>query len=158
MHQFDEVLPHLPTSIDYLTKRLRRLRRTEGIRGLVRETRLSAEALVYPLFVCEGEGSASAVLIRALEPTHGLEQMAARRGVGDPRLLCSGPGKLTQALSITGAHDGLPLDGPPFRLLPRPGAPQTVATPRVGITQAADLPWRYSVRSSPFVSRPRPRA
>jgi DNA-3-methyladenine glycosylase len=103
-------------------------------------------------------GPGSAVLLRALEPTHGLEQMAARRGVGDPRLLCSGPGKLTQALSITGAHDGLPLDGPRFRLVPRPEAPQTVATPRVGITEAADLPWRYSVRSSPFVSRPRPRA
>jgi DNA-3-methyladenine glycosylase len=103
-------------------------------------------------------GDASAVLLRALEPTHGLDEMAVRRGLDDPRLLCSGPGRLTQALALTGAHDGLMLDRPPFRLLPRTTAPETVASPRVGITRASDLPWRYSVRNSTFVSRPRPRA
>ena len=108
--------------------------------------------------VCGRDGGGSAVLLRALEPTHGLEQMSTRRGVVDPLLLCSGPGRLTQALSITGVHDGLPLDSPPFRLVPRREAPETVASPRVGITRAGDLPWRYSVRTSPFVSRPRPRA
>ena len=103
-------------------------------------------------------GPGSAVLLRALEPTHGLEQMAVRRSVDDPLLLCSGPGRLTQALSITGAHDGFALGRAPFRLVPTREAPETLATPRVGITRAGDLPWRYSVRSSPFVSRPRPRA
>ena len=102
-------------------------------------------------------GNATAVLLRALEPTHGLERMSARRGLEDTLALCSGPGRLTQALSITGAHDGLPLDRPPFELLPRETKPETVAGPRVGITRASDLPWRYSVRASPFVSRPRPR-
>src|SRR5205809_3583824 len=70
--------------------------------------------------VCEGEGSASAVLIRALEPTHGLDQLRARRGLQDPRLLCSGPGKLCQALAITNEHDGSRLDQPPFELRERP--------------------------------------
>src|SRR5437762_2884019 len=65
--------------------------------------------------VCEGEGTASAVLIRALEPTHGLDQLRARRGLQDPRLLCSGPGKLCQALAITNELDGSRLDQPPFR-------------------------------------------
>jgi DNA-3-methyladenine glycosylase len=108
--------------------------------------------------VCGGERPGSAVLLRALEPTHGLDEMAARRGLEDPLLLCSGPGRLAQALSLTGAHDGLPLDRSPFELLPRRAAPETVAAPRVGITRASDVPWRYAVRASPFVSRPRPPA
>ena len=108
--------------------------------------------------VCGEEGLGSAVLLRALEPTHGLETMRARRGLHDPFRLCSGPGSLTQALGITREHDGLPLDRPPFDLEPREGALDLVASPRIGITRAADLPWRYSLRSSPFVSRPRPRA
>jgi DNA-3-methyladenine glycosylase len=107
--------------------------------------------------VCGEPAQGSAVLLRALEPTHGLEEMRARRGLEDPLLLCSGPGRLTQALSITGSHDGLPLDRAPFGLLPRQEPPDTVSGPRIGITRAPDLPWRYSVRTSRFVSRPRPR-
>jgi DNA-3-methyladenine glycosylase len=108
--------------------------------------------------VCGEEGGGSAVLVRALEPTHGIETMCERRGLDDPLRLCSGPGSLTRALGITREHDGLPLDRPPFELRPREGAVDLVASPRIGITRAADLPWRYSLRSSPFVSRPRPRA
>jgi DNA-3-methyladenine glycosylase len=108
--------------------------------------------------VCGAEQTGTAVLLRALEPTHGLGEMAARRGLDDPLLLCSGPGRLTQALAITGVHDGLPLDRPPFELLAREQEPETVVGPRIGITQATDVPWRYSIRTSPFVSRPRPRA
>src|SRR5215204_6316501 len=83
-------------------------------------------------FVCEEEGSASAVLIRALQPTDGLDEMCRRRGVDDVRGLCSGPGKLTQALGITGEHDGLDLDRPPFELLPREDEPEIVRGPRIG--------------------------
>ena len=108
--------------------------------------------------VTDGEGTAAAVLIRALEPTHGLETMRARRGVENARLLCSGPGRLCQALGITGAHDGLPLDEPPFELRSRPSPVAVVSGPRVGISQAAHLPWRYVLEGSPFVSRGRPRA
>jgi DNA-3-methyladenine glycosylase len=104
-------------------------------------------------FVCEEEGAASAVLIRALEPTYGLDEMRKRRGVDDPRLLCSGPGKLCQALGVTREHDGLQLDLPPFELRPREGAVEMVAGPRVGITQAAELPWRYAEAGSRFLSR-----
>jgi DNA-3-methyladenine glycosylase len=104
--------------------------------------------------VCEGEGVASAVLVRALEPTHGLDAMRARRGLDDPRLLCGGPGRLCQALRITREHDGLPLDRPPFELRGPDGAVETVAGPRIGITRAADLPWRYAEAGSAFLSRP----
>jgi DNA-3-methyladenine glycosylase len=95
--------------------------------------------------VCEPEGRASAVLVRALEPTRGLERMRARRGVDEIRLLCSGPGRLTQALAITREHDGLPLDRPPFELRARPAPVEVVAGPRIGITRAADRPWRYGL-------------
>jgi DNA-3-methyladenine glycosylase len=104
--------------------------------------------------VCEEEGVASAVLIRALEPTHGVERMTARRGVDDPRLLCAGPGRLCQALGITVEHDGLPLDLPPFEVREAAGLVQVVAGPRIGITRAAELPWRYALAGSRFVSRP----
>lgn len=105
-------------------------------------------------FVCEEEGSASAVLIRALEPTHGIDRMWDQRGVGDDvRALCSGPGKLTQALGITGEHDGLPLDRPPFELRPREGEAEIVRGPRIGISKAADQPWRYGLAGSRFLSR-----
>jgi DNA-3-methyladenine glycosylase len=103
--------------------------------------------------VCEGEGVANAVLIRALEPTYGLDEMRKRRGVDDPRLLCSGPGKLCEALAVTREHDGLPLDRPPFELRPREGRVDVVTGPRVGITRAAELPWRYAEAGSRFLSR-----
>jgi DNA-3-methyladenine glycosylase len=104
--------------------------------------------------VCGVENVAGAVLIRALEPLRGLEEMRARRGLDDPRALCSGPGKLCQALAVTRAHDGLPLDRPPFELVPRSGEVEIVRGPRIGITKAADLPWRYGLAGSRFVSRP----
>ena len=103
--------------------------------------------------VCGEEGIAEAVLVRALEPTSGLEEQRRRRGVEDLRALCSGPGKLCQALGITREHDGLPLDTPPFRLEPRGEAPEIVTGPRVGITQATELSWRYALAGSPFMSR-----
>ena len=104
--------------------------------------------------VCEEEGVASAVLIRALEPTHGIDEMRGRRGIADPRLLCSGPGKLCQALGVTREHDGLPLDRAPFELRLRGAEIEVVAGPRVGITRAAELPWRYAEAGSRFLSRP----
>jgi DNA-3-methyladenine glycosylase len=108
--------------------------------------------------VCEGEGVASAVLVRALEPIYGLDLMRERRGLDDPRLLCAGPGRLCQALGITRDHDGLPLDEPPFELR-APKAPVEVsAGPRIGITQAAERPWRYVEAGSRFLSRSSPRA
>ncbi|HET7856259.1 MAG TPA: DNA-3-methyladenine glycosylase [Gaiellaceae bacterium] len=103
--------------------------------------------------VCEDEGVASAVLLRALEPTDGLDVMRARRGLEETRLLCAGPGRLCQALGVTREHDGLPLDRPPFELHAREGEIEVVAGPRVGITQAADLPWRYGLADSPFLSK-----
>ena len=103
--------------------------------------------------VCEEEDVANAVLIRALEPTYGLDEMRKRRGVDDPRLLCSGPGKLCQALGVTRAHDGLSLDRPPFELRPREGQVEVVAGPRIGITRAAELPWRYAETGSRYLSR-----
>jgi DNA-3-methyladenine glycosylase len=104
--------------------------------------------------VCDEEGVASAVLLRALEPTHGLETMRARRGLDDPRLLCSGPGRLCQALGLTRAHDGLPLDQPPFELHERREPVEVIAGPRIGISRAAELPWRYADARSRFLSRP----
>jgi DNA-3-methyladenine glycosylase len=104
--------------------------------------------------VCDDPGRAEAVLVRALEPTHGLDTMRARRGVEAERLLCSGPGKLCQALGVTREHDGLPLDEPPFELLAREGRPEIATGPRIGITQAAELSWRYGLAGSPYLSRP----
>ena len=104
--------------------------------------------------VCDVEGRAEAVLIRALEPTHGLGSMRERRSRVDDRDLCSGPGKLCQALAITREHDGLPLDEPPFELFAREGDRPIVQGPRIGITRAADAPWRYGLAGSRFVSRP----
>jgi len=104
-------------------------------------------------FVCEKEGSASAVLIRALAPTHGLAAMRRRRGLPDERALCSGPGKLTEALGITDAHNGLALDAPPIALHARPKKPDIVAGVRIGITKAVELPWRYGLKGSKFLSK-----
>jgi DNA-3-methyladenine glycosylase len=97
---------------------------------------------------------ASAVLIRALEPTQGLDAMRVRRGLDDERLLCAGPGRLCQALGITGEHDGLPVDRPPFELRARPGEVELARGPRVGITKATEKLWRYGLATSPFLSRP----
>jgi len=104
-------------------------------------------------FVCEDVGVANAVLIRALEPTRALDRMRARRGVENERLLAAGPGRLTQALGITGEHDGLPLDRKPFDLRARETEPEIATGPRIGITKAADRPWRYAAAGSPFLSR-----
>ncbi|MBW3593810.1 MAG: DNA-3-methyladenine glycosylase [Actinobacteria bacterium] len=103
--------------------------------------------------VCEEDGSAAAVLLRALEPTEGLDAMRARRGVDDSRLLCSGPGRLCQALGVTREHDGLALDRPPFELRARDGGVEVVAGARIGISRAQDAPWRYGVAGSRFLSR-----
>jgi DNA-3-methyladenine glycosylase len=103
--------------------------------------------------VCEEEGVAAAVLLRALEPVDGVEEMRARRGRQEPRLLCSGPGRLCQALGVTDEHDGLPLHRPPFRLLAREEEPEVVSGPRIGITRAAEVPWRYGLAGSPYLSR-----
>jgi DNA-3-methyladenine glycosylase len=105
-------------------------------------------------FVCEKAGSASAVLIRALEPTHGIAAMRRRRGLHDARSLCSGPGKLTEALGITEAHNGLPLDAPPIALQARVGTVEVVSGVRIGLTKAVDLPWRYGLKGSKFLSKP----
>jgi DNA-3-methyladenine glycosylase len=105
-------------------------------------------------FVCEKEGSASAVLIRALQPTHGIPAMRRRRGLNDERSLCSGPGKLTEALGITDRHNGLALDAPPFALHARQNKPDILAGVRIGLTKAIGLPWRYGLKGSKFLSKP----
>ena len=104
--------------------------------------------------VCEDEGTASAVLIRALEPLEGLDTMRERRCVDDLRLLCSGPGRLCQALAITRDHDGVALDHPPFELRPRSGPVELLTGARIGITRAVDRQWRYGLAGSGFLSRP----
>jgi DNA-3-methyladenine glycosylase len=108
-------------------------------------------------FVCEEEGSASAVLIRALEPTHGVAAMRRRRHLDDAHALCSGPGKLTEALGITIDHNTLPLDRPPIALHARTGDVDIAMGVRIGITKAVELPWRYGVKGSKFLSKPFPR-
>ena len=105
-------------------------------------------------FVCEEEGSASAVLIRALQPTHGIAAMRRRRRLHDERSLCSGPGKLTEALGISDQHNGLPLDAFPIALHARTGKADVVAGLRIGITKAVELPWRYGLKGSKFLSKP----
>ncbi len=97
---------------------------------------------------------AEAVLIRALEPTAGVDAMRARRGVEDVRRLCSGPGRLCQALGVTRIHDGLPLAEPPFELRPRLAPVEVVAGTRIGISRAQERPWRYALAGSRFLSRP----
>jgi DNA-3-methyladenine glycosylase len=104
-------------------------------------------------FVCEGEGSASAVLIRALEPVAGIAAMRRRRGLADERQLCSGPGKLCEALGVSIKHNGLPLDRKPFELRARRDRPDIVVGPRIGISKAVDEPWRYGLKESRFLSR-----
>lgn len=101
-------------------------------------------------FVCT---AGSAVLIRAIEPLAGLETMIARRGLADPRLLCSGPGRLCQALGLDRSFDGLPLDAPPFALVEAATAHEVANGPRIGITRAVETPWRFGLRGSRFLSR-----
>jgi DNA-3-methyladenine glycosylase len=105
-------------------------------------------------FVCEPEGSASAVLIRAIEPLEGLATMRRRRGLKDERLLCAGPGRLCEALGISVAHNGLAIDRPPFRLIAREEKPDIAAGGRIGITKAVELPWRYGLKESRYLSKP----
>ena len=105
-------------------------------------------------FVCEPKGSASAVLLRAIEPTIGLPAMRRRRGIKEDRLLCSGPGRLCEALGITIAQYGLALDEPPFELFARSAEVEVVAGPRIGLTKAVDYPWRYGLKGSRFLSKP----
>lgn len=107
--------------------------------------------------VCEEEGEAAAVLIRAIEPTAGLDAMRSRRGRDTE--LCSGPGKLTEALGIGLDSNGADLSRDPFLLTPRPQGPPPaiVAGPRVGITKAVERPWRFCLAGSPYVSKPHPR-
>ncbi len=105
-------------------------------------------------FVCEPAGSAAAVLIRALQPTHGLAAMRRRRGVAAERLLCSGPGRLCQALGITGDENGLALEPPAFELRAVISPPEIVVGPRIGISVAVELPWRYGLKGSRFLSKP----
>jgi DNA-3-methyladenine glycosylase len=104
--------------------------------------------------VCDPEGLASAALVRALEPTHGIETMRERRGVDEARHLCAGPGNVCQALAVTRDHDGLPLDRPPFALFDADGEVELARGPRIGVTRAAELPWRYGLAGSKFLSRP----
>ena len=98
-------------------------------------------------------GGAAAVLIRALQPTQGIEIMAARRGLTALGALCTGPGKVGEALGITKAHDGLRVDAPPFELRLAATEAPVVIGPRIGITKAADLPWRFGLAGSPYLSR-----
>jgi DNA-3-methyladenine glycosylase len=103
--------------------------------------------------VCASEGVAEAVLIRALEPRYGIDEMRRRRGLDELHLLCAGPGRLCQALAVTAEHDGLPLDEPPFELRARGEQPEIAIGARIGITKAAEQPWRYGMAGSPFLSR-----
>lgn len=105
--------------------------------------------------VCREEGHGAGVLIRAIEPTAGIERMQARRGLADSRLLCSGPGRVGQALAMDGGFNGMRLDRAPFKLRgPDDAAPVVVLTgPRIGISKAADVPWRFGAAGSRFLSR-----
>jgi len=108
-------------------------------------------------FVCRERGRGAGVLLRAIEPTAGLEIMRARRHLQDERLLCAGPGRLSEALGIALAHGGLPLAKKPFRLRAAEAPPSIVTGPRIGISKAVDLPWRFGLAGSRFLSRPFPR-
>ena len=111
--------------------------------------------LIYGMYHCMNTvtGNGSGVLLRALEPTRGLEPMAARRGLADPRTLCSGPGKLAQALGVDASFNGLSLLDPPFRLEAAPAGIAVATGLRIGITKAVEQPWRFGLKGSPFLSR-----
>ena len=108
-------------------------------------------------FTCRETGHGAGVLIRALEPRAGLERMQARRGLADPRQLCSGPGKLGQALGITMTHYGLPLDRPPFFVAAPESRVKVLVGPRIGISKGIAEPWRFGLAGSRFLSRPFPK-
>ncbi len=105
-------------------------------------------------FVCREPGHGAGVLIRALEPVAGLDLMRARRGVEAAAQLCSGPGKLCQALGVTRQHNGMDLSAPPFALAPGTHGALLVEGPRIGISKAMEVPWRFGLAGSRFVSRP----
>lgn len=105
-------------------------------------------------FVCREEGHGAGVLIRALQPLAGLERMRARRALDAPRLLCGGPGRLCQALGLGIEHDGLALGAAPFALGAAAAPAAIVSGPRIGIAKARELPWRFGLAGSPFLSRP----
>ena len=105
-------------------------------------------------FVCEEEGSASAVLIRALEPAAGIAAMQRRRGLADERTLCSGPGKLCEALGVTHRHNGLPLDRPPFELRERRKSQKSLPAPASALPKRSTQPWRFGLKGSRFLSKP----
>jgi len=109
-------------------------------------------------FVCREAGHGAGVLIRALEPTAGIPHMIERRGQRDPRLLCSGPGRLGQALAVTRDLNGRRINAPPFYMSAPSAAPEVVCGPRIGISKAVDHPWRFGLAGSRFLSRPFPRA
>ncbi len=105
-------------------------------------------------FVCSPEGHGAGILIRAIQPTQGLDTMRVRRGVEAERLLCSGPGRVGQALEIVRAFNGRSLAQKPFQLLPAVAPVDVVHGPRIGISKAMDLPWRFGLAGSPFLSKP----
>lgn len=105
-------------------------------------------------FVCEKEGSASAILVRAIEPALGIAAMRRRRGTDDARNLCSGPGKVCEALGVSDKHNGKALDAPPIEIYARKKKPEIVTGIRIGITKAVDLPWRYGLKGSRYLSKP----
>ncbi len=105
-------------------------------------------------FVCGEKEHGAGVLIRAVEPLHGLGNMRERRGLDDARLLCSGPGRLGQALGITHELNGLRLDRSPFKVLAADEACELVVGPRIGITKATEMPWRFGLAGSRHLSRP----
>ncbi|HWI21788.1 MAG TPA: DNA-3-methyladenine glycosylase [Baekduia sp.] len=137
-----------------LTKRTRTLFGPPGIAYVYRS--YGIHALVNA--VCEPEGSGAAVLIRALEPIDGIEQMRRRRGMERLQDLCSGPGKLTQALGIGLDLNDTSLSAGPIAIEPRVSTPALVASERIGITRAMELPWRFSITGNRHVSRPHPKA
>jgi DNA-3-methyladenine glycosylase len=105
-------------------------------------------------FVCREDGHGAGVLVRAIEPLVGLDVMRERRGLHDLRLLCAGPGRVGQALGITRELDGCRLDRPPFEVRAAEGHPEIITGPRIGISKAMDVNWRFGLAGSPFLSRP----
>lgn len=105
-------------------------------------------------FTCREKGYGAAVLLRALEPTQGIDVMKKRRKTDNLRLLCAGPGRLAQSLGITDAFNGLPLDDPIITFKKPSKKARIIKGPRIGISKATDIPWRFGLKDSPFLSRP----